>query len=299
VTVSVREDRPPSAAEDVQAQLRALAEAVAEARAIASDARRRVTDLEAELRRLRASGGDGHGAPEARQDHPEQGGFGAIYPGFQERFRGSRQEIRLKLQPYLADVRRVVGEAGVLDVGAGRGEWLHLLREAGVRASGVDTHPAFVRALRMQGLDVALADAVSRLRAQIPGSLDMVTAFHVIEHVDIEYLLELLTAAADALRTGGCLLLETPNPTNLTTGACDFYCDPTHRSPLPPALTEYLMSVHGFADIEVRPLHPKPSPFPPTDAAGEDPVREMLERVLFGPQDYAVLGYRAPRGDGA
>ena len=35
---------------------------------------------------------------------------------------------------------------------------------------------------------------------------------------------------------GGCVLLETPNPHNVLMGACDFYNDPTHLSPLPPAL---------------------------------------------------------------
>jgi hypothetical protein len=95
------------------------------------------------------------------------------------------------------------------------------------------------------------------------------------------------------LRPGGCLLLETPNPTNLVMAACDFYNDPTHRSPLPPALTEYLLSTQGFGDVEVRPLHPKPSPMVSTrDEDTGTQLQELVVQALFGPQDYAVLGYK-------
>jgi O-antigen chain-terminating methyltransferase len=77
--------------------------------------------------------------------------------------------------------------------------------------------------------------------------------------------------------------------------ACDFYNDPTHRSPLPPALTEYLVSTQGFGDVEVRPLHPKTSPMRPTrDEGAGTQLHELVAQALFGPQDYAVLGYKLP-----
>jgi O-antigen chain-terminating methyltransferase len=244
--------------------------------------------VEEELRRLQGRGGSG-------QDDDGWGPrFAAIYADFTDRFRGSTTEISAKLEGYLPDVHRI-GPGGVLDLGCGRGEWLAVLRAAGVAARGVDANPAFVAAGRARGLDMELGDALGHLRAQPPDSVDMVTAFHVIEHLATEDLLALLEAAHGALRPGGCLLLETPNPTNLVMAACDFYNDPTHRSPLPPALTEYLVSAQGFADVEVRPLHPKTSPLVPT--GGEDAcaqVQALVAQVLFGPQDYAVLGYKSP-----
>jgi O-antigen chain-terminating methyltransferase len=159
----------------------------------------------------------------------------------------------------------------------------------------VDANPAFVAAGRARGLDMELGDALGYLEALPLDSIDMVTAFHVIEHLATEDLLALLEAARGALRPGGCLLLETPNPTNLVMAACDFYNDPTHRSPLPPALTEYLVSTQGFRDVEVRPLHPKTSPLMPTGGANACArVHELVVQAHFGPQDYAVLGYKPP-----
>jgi len=281
-------DAPGSQASDLdlEAQVRELVQAVADTQRLARETQHRVRALEAELHELRTSRG---------KDRPEGWGprFAAIYDAFTDRFRGSTAEVSAKLEGYLPDVRRLVGAGGVVDLGCGRGEWLTLLRDAGVPSSGVDANPRFVAAGRACGLDIELGDAIGHLQGLPPDSVDMVTAFHVIEHLGTEELLALLDAARWALRPGGCVLLETPNPANLVMAACDFYNDPTHRSPLPSALTEYLVSTQGFGDIEVRPLHPKPSPFTRYSGEGVPPqINELLSQLLWGPQDYAVLGYK-------
>jgi SAM-dependent methyltransferase len=278
----------PASNLDIETQVRGLAQALAETQRLARETEQRVRALEAELHRLRASGG--RGGPEGWGPR-----FAAIYDAFTDRFRGSTAEVRAKLEGYLPDVRRLVGAGGVVDLGCGRGEWLTLLRDAGVPSSGVDANPRFVAAGRAQGLDIELGDAVRHLQALPPDSVDMVTAFHVIEHLGTEELLALLDAARSVLRPGGCVLLETPNPANLVMAACDFYNDPTHRSPLPSALTQYLVSTQGFGDIEVRPLHPGPSPLARYSGDGVSPdMHELLSQLLWGPQDYAVLGYKLP-----
>jgi SAM-dependent methyltransferase len=231
--------------------------------------------------------------------------FAALYADFTDRFRGPTAEVTAKLTGYLPDVRRLVGASagagaagtGVVDVGSGRGEWLALLRDAGVAASGVDANPAFVEAARERGLDLVHGDAVAHLQALPPDSVDLVTAFHLIEHLDVEKLLALLEAARRALRPGGCVLLETPNPGNLRMAACDFYNDPTHRSPLPTALTEYLVSASGFGEVEVRPLNPSRSPFEHAGPGAGQQVEQLVALTLYGPQDYAVLGYKPRPAD--
>ena len=274
---------------DLERQVTSLSHAVDELGRLARDTQNRLQSVEAELRALRARAGGGN---DVDGWGPR---FAAIYADFTEHFRGSTAEVSAKLEGYLPDVHRLVGPGGVVDLGCGRGEWLTLLRAVGVAARGVDANPAFVAAGRARGLDMELGDALGYLEALPPDSIDMVTAFHVIEHLATEDLLALLEAARGALRPGGCLLLETPNPTNLVMAACDFYNDPTHRSPLPPSLTEYLVSTQGFRDVEVRSLHPKTSPLMPTGGANACArVHELVVQAHFGPQDYAVLGYKLP-----
>ncbi len=269
-------------AETLEAQVRDLTRELAETS-------QRVAGLKMELRELRAKV-DGSGPR-----------FATLYANFTDRFRGSTAEVTSKLASYLPDVHRLVGAgagaggagARVVDLGSGRAEWLALLRDAGVPASGVDANPAFVEAARARGLDLVHGDAVAHLEGLPPDSVDLVTAFHLIEHLDVETLLALLAAARHALRPGGCVLLETPNPSNLRMAACDFYNDPTHRSPLPPALTEYLLAAAGFDGIEVRPLHPNRSPFEPAGSGPGQQVEQLVADTLYGPQDYAVLGYKS------
>jgi len=228
--------------------------------------------------------------------------FAALYPAFEARFRGSEDDIRARLTAYLPDVDRAARGRPVLDIGPGRGEWLSLLAERGVPAYGIDADPQFAASGRAAGLDVLHGDAVTHLWTVAPASLDMVTAFHVIEHLGTDTLVEMLAAARRALHPGGLLVLETPNPSNLVMGACNFYLDPTHQRPLPAALTDFLVRSSGFTDVEVRPLHPRED----VDLSGlrlegvapevARLLAEALGKAFFGPQDYAVVG-RVPAAE--
>jgi O-antigen chain-terminating methyltransferase len=73
----------------------------------------------------------------------------------------------------------------------------------------VDDNPAMVEHLRGRGLDIAAGDAAEHLAALPDGKLDAVTAFHVVEHLDLESTLALLAHTARVLRPGGLLVLET------------------------------------------------------------------------------------------
>jgi SAM-dependent methyltransferase len=237
-------------------------------------------------------------AVEAGTSGAAQGRFASVYHAFEDRFRGGEDDIRRRLEVYLPDVEGVATGRRMLDVGPGRGEWLTLLAERGVDAYGVEANPHLAAHLRdVHGLDVRTGDAVAHLDVLAAGSLDLVSAFHVVEHVATDTLLGLLAGARRALRPGGLLLLETPNPANLVMGACNFYLDPTHERPLPPALTEFFVQASGFIDVEVRPLHPKEDAdlsglrLDGVDARTTGLVAAALSKGLFGPQDYAVLGF--------
>jgi SAM-dependent methyltransferase len=222
--------------------------------------------------------------------------FDALYADFESVFRGRPEEISAQLQEYLPDVLALAGQKlPVVDVGCGRGEWLQLLREHSIPSYGVDVNQRFVELGRERGLDVRLEDALQHLAELPEGSLAAVTGFHIIEHLEFPTLIELLDASLHALRPGGFILFETPNPTNLSVGAAGFYVDPTHRSPVHPDLAEFLAKSRGFVDVEIRFLHPTPDyELSTLGDVGPDLRRilEHLNQVLFGPQDFAVIAYK-------
>lgn len=215
----------------------------------------------------------------------------AFYASFDEQFRGSREQIKRRLGIYLPIIKeRGIGSATMplLDVGCGRGEWLELLREEQLHASGVDSNRVLVEWCRNRDLDVAEEDLISRLHRQSDSSLGAVSGFHIIEHLPIETLVEFLNQTVRVLKPGGVVIFETPNPENVLVGSCNFYFDPTHRNPLPSQVTKFLLESRGFVGVEV--LNLNPSDDTPVEENSE--LARRFNKYFYGPMDYAVVGIR-------
>lgn len=223
--------------------------------------------------------------------------FDTLYPTFEDAFRGSEELIRERVGVYVSDFLGIPGRGPVLDIGCGRGELLEVLRSAEIKAYGVDINEAHVSLCQERGLDVRHEDALSHLDSVPPASLGGVTAIQLVEHLSVEDVIELIDRAIIALQHGGVLILETPNPDNLTVGASSFYLDPTHKRPLPPQLLAFLAESRGLIGVEIRELHRDdlevlaPSVSQPWS---QDllPLIDALNSRLFSPQDYAVIGRR-------
>jgi O-antigen chain-terminating methyltransferase len=222
----------------------------------------------------------------------------AMYSDFEDAFRGTFGSIAENLKAYLPDVLALDRRGPVADLGCGRGEWLEILKDAGVEAYGVDLSEDFIEQCRARGLKVVFADACEHLAELPERSLSVVTAFHLVEHVPVDRLVQLIDLSVRALEPGGLLILETPNPENLIVGASDFYLDPGHIRPLPPALLAFLVEARGFSEVETRLLHPRadgdlryPQDKAPW-AADLSPLVNLVSARLCGPQDYAVIGRR-------
>lgn len=214
----------------------------------------------------------------------------ALYAAFQERFRGTRATIleRLRDYPAVLAAHGVTPERGpALDLGCGRGEWLETAAAAGWRARGVDASGAAVAGCVALGLAAEVGDALAALEAVPAASLGLVTAFHLIEHLDFTHRQRLFAALRRAVAPGGGVLLETPNPANLQVGAHTFHYDPTHTRPLPYEPTAFFLRAAGFPTVHVLPRYPTP---PPWRLPGDGPLAERLNDLLCGPQDYALLG---------
>ena len=173
------------------------------------------------------------------------------YVGFENEFRGSRELIRDRLEAY---VPYFDGASNVLDVGCGRGEFLDLLRDRGIGAKGIDLNPEMVDVCRARHLDVVEADAVSYLSTIADDSLDGLIAVQVVEHLEPDYLLQLLELAFHKLQPGGRLILETLNPACWVAFFESYIRDITHRWPVHPETLKYLVVASGFssATLEFR-----------------------------------------------
>jgi SAM-dependent methyltransferase len=242
--------------------------------------------------------GDGDGAS---SPPPTSTGSRFYSVGFEQRFRGDQETVLATLRDrYLP---HLLGRSPVLDVGCGRGELLRTLAAEGVEGAGVDLDAGMVAEARGAGVDAHHGDAVEFLRSQPEHSWGAITAIHVVEHLELDALIELLELAATRLKPGGVLIAETPNPSTLLVLGNSYILDPTHVWPLHPSLLGFLCERAGFRDVDF--LYGSPADdyrleLVPTEgdtaavAATLNPSLERLNQVLFGPQEYAVIARTAP-----
>jgi SAM-dependent methyltransferase len=215
--------------------------------------------------------------------------FDAFYLKLEDRFRGSREDIRGRVEIYVP----LVAGAGagtparpVVDLGCGRGEWIEAITAHGLSGYGVDANSVMVADCAQRGQRAIQADALDHLRSLETSSVGAITSMHVAEHLPFSRLLAIVEESLRVLNPGGILILETPNPENLRVGADRFYMDPTHQRPIPPPLLQFVAEHLGFVDVEVLRLHPMPQAERFAEASTDG---ERLNDLLFGAQDYSVV----------
>jgi SAM-dependent methyltransferase len=249
-------------------------------------------------------------SPQPPAPSPQSPSADIAYIAFEDRFRGSSDDIREKLRGY---VPLFAGASDVLDVGCGRGEFLDLLRQEGVRARGVDRNREMVADARDRGVDAVEADALTYLSSLPDGSLGGLIAAQVVEHLEPPYLIRLLERAFHALRPGSPIVLETINPACWLAFFSSYLRDFTHTRPVHPDTLQYLLQASGFERVSIRYSAPVPEQMkmqaidlPADTVAARDPASRALTRVahavnanaailnglLFSHLDYAAIGYR-------
>jgi O-antigen chain-terminating methyltransferase len=221
---------------------------------------------------------------------------------FENRHRGPEKQIQSKLRTYLPYFTQA---RAVLDIGCGRGEFLELLRDAGIAARGVELNPEMVNLAREKGLDVVRGDGLEYLQGLPEGELGGIFLSQVIEHLGPENLRDLVRTAFLKLAPGGVLLAETVNPQCLTTFSGAFYVDLSHQKPIHPEAARFLWESLGFTRVDLVYVSPYPEEMRlremvrRDDESYEDEIARVLNEnirrlndLLYGYQDYAVVGYK-------
>lgn len=210
---------------------------------------------------------------------------------FEQRFRGSRQEIKERQRFYVDHFKN---KREVVDLGCGRGEFLELMRESGISAIGVDSNPDMVSLVRDLGLNVECVEVSTYLK-EMTRRIDGIFSAQLIEHLSPAEMLDLIRICYDKLDHGGILALETVNPTCLSVFAESFYMDLSHVRPVHPATLAFVLKQEGFINVQTLYL----SPFSDSEKIPNIPMEgfgdfnagiERLNSRLFSYRDYAIIG---------
>ena len=155
----------------------------------------------------------------------------------------------------------------------------------GVTARGVDLNGAQLEQCHKLNLTANYNDAITELRSLEGSSETLITAFHLVEHLPEKAVRQLIEEALRVLIPGGLLILETPNPDNLSVGSNSFYLDPTHQCPIPALRLQFLAENAGFEDAHILRLN--------HDPAMKEQEKILLIDVIQGASpDYAVIAIK-------
>ena len=230
------------AAPDVVPVIRLLSERLERVCEQEASLDRRVSDLDQALRPL---------LERDRQVQQKSSEIDPLLVAFEDAFRGGRQAVRCRVEPYLELIREAgagTAQAPVLDLASGRGEWLELLKEQQLVARGVDSNRLFVEAGNGRGLQLTHGSAVDVLASQADASIGAVTVMRQADHPPLAELLEILDQSLRVLRPGGLLLLHGFNSENVVLAAPDAG---KQGQPLPPEVMRWLVEARGFYSAHI------------------------------------------------
>ena len=212
------------------------------------------------------------------------------YVKFEDHFRGDSELIKERLNYYVEIFR---SRKYVLDLGCGRGEFLQLMKENDIEASGCDLNESMIEICKKKGLNVEKKDCLEMLLEQKNNSIDGIFASQLVEHLTHEELFRVLKTAYEKMRKGGVLILETVNPLTLGVFCYGFYIDPTHTVPVHPAMLRFMAESIGFKVDPVGFLNEFPEEylFKKNSRMNQDEIEfvDKLNKQLFGAQDYYLV----------
>lgn len=139
----------------------------------------------------------------------------------------------------------------ILDLGSGRGVFLHLLEKGGFDPIGVEMDKTMYEVSKQAGYNTVHNDALSYLR-KTKKRFDGIFASHIIEHMDINEGVEMIELIKAHLKPKGVAIIITPRPGSLWATE-NFWLDTTHVRPYPLELMKRLFKPLKFVEGGIEP----------------------------------------------
>lgn len=210
--------------------------------------------------------------------------FDEFYEFFESKYRGSRESIKDRLRFYRPLLESYIFQKPgsiLVDIGCGRGEFLEVCREVGFNVIGVDTSERFVNISKSFGFEVYNEDALSFLNSKRENSFNVISAIHLVEHLEFGDLVKFISVCYDKLKSDGFVIFEFPYIHSYKVISHFFWLDPTHKRPLDPYLLIALMEYIGFKDCYMFFL-----------GQGREEFNQISKIVENGPVDVAIVGFK-------
>ena len=219
---------------------------------------------------------------------------------FNELFGGSNEEIKVNTEQFLDFFS---GCKNVLDIGSGRGIFLELLKEKGIKGYGIDTNDDLISYCKRKDLNVQKDDVITHLKKLNNKSLDGIFISHIIEHLKHEDIIYMLKLCYEKMQYSSYIVIATPNILNMTVSSNTFYTDPTHITHVHPEFIKFLLRIYRFRDIQERFYQPTSKDqilkkIDNIESLGDEEKKiydimnyniDILNNVLFGYRDYAII----------
>ncbi len=206
------------------------------------------------------------------------------YFDFENRFRGNRNDVINSFTVYdgsIAYCQSKFNNLYALDIGCGRGEWIEKLTSSGFNCLGIETNEVMVEKCMEYGFNILHGDALDLLKSLPDNKYSLISSFHVIEHLEKDYLDKIFAECKRLIAPGGLFLIETPSIDNIIVSSKTFYLDNSHINKINPDSLIYSLHNLGFNFAKYYYINSGPL---------SDAHPQNLTRVLNGiAQDICVI----------
>lgn len=180
--------------------------------------------------------------------HPEDAVTDRWNEAFLYEYCGSKEQMRDRHLNYLKYFK---GKKRVVDLRCGKGEFLELLTEQGIRCVGIDKNKKALEEALKKKLKVKKYGCTEYLNSLKNESVDGIFACQVLERLSVNQRIQLLELAYEKLSFGGIFVFESENPLALGVFNDFLHMDPLRFAPVHPNTLKFIALHVGFRVQEI------------------------------------------------